>query len=591
MENYTFKGKWITSKEFESLDRINVFHRYLEKVNLQKSEYQNCHILFRKKFMLESTNGAKIYICADDCYKLYINGSFVTVSSVQACSVIDIEKYLHKGENLIAVHTYYQGLINRVFVSGDNCHGLICDLSVDGRVVVSSDETFLYSYHSGYKSNGISGYDTQFMEIYDANSTEVGFEAVDYNDSEWLNARVRKDIDCTLDLQKTKQLVFEKIKPQFVKTDYGYFVDFGKNYVGYLNLIAKGRKNSEIILRFGQELEENGRVKYKMRANCTYEGEMILSGKSDNLNEFDYKAFRYAEIILPDGAELDENSVCLTARHYPFELNEKSFTDKKMKKIWELCTHTLKYGIQEAVMDCPDREKGYYLGDGCYIALTFGRITGDWVLFKQLVEDALKTRFISPSLLTCLNCSLIQEIAEFPLIMIIAVSIYYSITNDRTFIDKHINEFKALLDYYKNEYTDGELISKMDKWCVVEWPDNFRDNYDVKLNQNELSTETHSVINAYYYGALCAFNKIADKEIYDAEKLKKAYIDAFYDNGNCCFKDSIKSKHTSLISNVFSYAYGLCPDKKTEDKIISEFESRGVNSLNIFATFPMLLLM
>lgn len=318
MENYEFKGKWITSEEFENLEKINVFHRYLEKVHLQKSKYQNCHILFRKSFTVDMVNNAKIFIGADDCYKLYINGRFVTESFNQTYSAIDIEKYLKKGRNLIAVHTYYQGLINRVFVSGDNCHGMICDLTVNDNVVLSSDESFLYSYHTAYKSNGISGYDTQFMEIYDANSKQIGFENPDFDDSKWMRAKVRKNEDCKLAFHQTKQLVFDTIKPCLVKTNYGYFVDFSKNYVGYFHLTAKGRKNSKIILRFGQELEKNGRVKYKMRANCTYEEQMILSGKTDVLSEFDYKAFRYAEIILPKDAWIDESSISLTARHLPF---------------------------------------------------------------------------------------------------------------------------------------------------------------------------------------------------------------------------------------------------------------------------------
>ena len=37
------------------------------------------------------------------------------------------------GENTIAVHTYYQGLINRVWISGDGRHGLLLDLVVDGK--------------------------------------------------------------------------------------------------------------------------------------------------------------------------------------------------------------------------------------------------------------------------------------------------------------------------------------------------------------------------------------------------------------------------------------------------------------------------
>ena len=581
--NHKFGGKLITSAEFEKLPKINVFHRYLDDVTLPKSEYKNCHILFRRRFSLSETRDAKIIIGADDCFKLYVNGAFVTECFGQVCREIDVEKYLQKGENLLAVHTYYQGLINRVFVSGDNCHGLICDLIIDGKAVLSSDEEFLYSRHDGYGSDGVFGYDTQFAEIYDAGAGQVGFEQPDFDDSDWQHARLQRN-ECTLGFAETKPLVFEEIKPNLTKTEYGYFADFSANYVGYLNLAAKGERGSKIILRFGQELE-NGRVKYNMRAGCKYEDVFILSGGCDALREFDCKAFRYAEIILPSGCKIDEDSVSLTARHYPFEAENRAFESKELESVWALCVHTLKYGVQENVPDCPDREKGCYLGDGCYIALTFGKLTGDWSLFRQLVRDALRTKSVSPTLLTCLNCSLIQEIAEFPLIMVIALNIYLSLTVDCEFIGEVIGDVKSVLDYYKSEYTDGELINNIDKWCVAEWPENFRDGYDVSLEQNKPLSETHCVINAYYYAALCAFNELAGEAVYDTAKIKNAYLNAFYDSDRMQFRDSVRTDHSSRVSNLFSYAFGLCPDRLTEEKIVSEFD---VSKVNMFTAFPVL---
>ena len=61
---------------------------------------------------------------SDDYYKLYINGQLSSRTTTAYafryfCNKIDV-KYLHEGENTIAIHTYYQGLINRVWVSGDN---------------------------------------------------------------------------------------------------------------------------------------------------------------------------------------------------------------------------------------------------------------------------------------------------------------------------------------------------------------------------------------------------------------------------------------------------------------------------------------
>lgn len=83
------------------------------------------------KTVIYCSEKAVIYISADDYYKLYINGKFVASGPAPSYynsynyNKIDVSDFLINGENTIAVHTYYQGLINRVWVSGDNCHGLI----------------------------------------------------------------------------------------------------------------------------------------------------------------------------------------------------------------------------------------------------------------------------------------------------------------------------------------------------------------------------------------------------------------------------------------------------------------------------------
>ena len=95
-------------------------------------------------------------------------------------------------------------------------------------------------------------------------------------------------------------------------------MDFGKNYVGYLTARANGARGELLKLRFGQELNEDGTVRYQMRCNCVYADEWILSGENDNLIQFDYKSFRYAEIECDEEVLLSD--IALVARHYPFEL-------------------------------------------------------------------------------------------------------------------------------------------------------------------------------------------------------------------------------------------------------------------------------
>lgn len=596
---HTFVGKWITDSEFYKLEPRNVFHRQLEPVDLPCDEHRNRHILFRKKFTVsKDIKEAKIYISADDYYKLYINGRFVGQGPAPSYhfqynyNVIDVSDFLIQGENTIAVHTLYQGLINRVWQSGDNRHGLILDLTIDGETAVASDETFKTKPHSGFREIGTVGYKTQFLEEYNTNAPEVGFEAALYDDSGWDQAKVHTYAEYKLIEQKSEMLVFEKIKPIYTKRKGNTLqVDFGSNYVGYLCITAKGKSEDVVTVRCGQELEEDGSVRYALRANCKYEETWVLADGESVYDQFDYKAFRYAEILLPENCEVTE--LYMHVRHYPFVLKasmKQDFAENDiLRKIWDLCVHTQEYGVQEVIQDCMEREKGFYMGDGCYTALTNMILTHDDSMVRKLIDDGFASSFITGGLVTCLDCSFMQEIAEYPLMMIFLVLWHYRFTGDKVYLAENYPKAVSLMESYRKDYEKDGLLCNLDKWCVVEWPKNYQDNYDVDIREGKVCRQAHVSINAYYIEAVKTVNKMAAELGMDAYRDEKelihTFVEAFYDRKRHLFKDGTDTEHCSIVGNSFPFAFGLCPDRVCEENIIDMFAERKLSSLSLFCTF------
>ncbi|MBO5653412.1 MAG: family 78 glycoside hydrolase catalytic domain, partial [Clostridia bacterium] len=508
---------------------------------------------------------------------------------------IDLTPYLREGENLIAVHTLYQGLINRVWQSGDLRHGLLLDLVVDGETVVASDESFKTTPHTAYREVGTVGYATAFLEEYDSRAPEVGFASPDYDDASWQNARLSLTADHTLVPQKTEALVFEHIKPvRTEKRGNTLFADFGKCYAANLCATVRGKAGDTVILRMGQELNEDGSVRANLRAYCHYEEPWILADGESVLDHFDYKAFRFAEMILPEGCEV--LSLYLEVRHYPFslvvEMNEGMAKEETLKDVWELCVNTQKYGVQEAILDCMEREKGFYLGDGCYTALTHMVLTGKEDMARKLIDEAFLTTFITDGLVTCLNCAFMQEIAEYPLMLIKLVLWHYRLTGDKDYLAVNYPKVTALLEAYRRDYEKDGLLRDLDKWCVVEWPANFRDGYDVDITEGKVCHEPHVAINAYYLEAVAFANEMADvlslPPYRDTASLKKAFYEAFYLPEKHLFKDSLHSDHVSMVGNIFPFAFGLCPDEQTEKNIIDMMCERGMHAVSFFSAFPFL---
>lgn len=598
-----FSGKWITAPEFAELTPVNVFHRQLDKKQIDSSGAKNSHILFRKSFYSDGGR-ATVFISADDYYKLWINGKFICQGPAPGYpfhyyyNKVEIE--LSRGENVIAVHTLYQGLINRVWVSGDDRHGLILDIEQDQKTVVCSDESFLCTYHGGFETMDTVGYRTQFTEKYTSGSSEEGFYLPEYDDRGWGYACARKYTDYTLFEQPTKMLEFERISPTLTYDENGVTADFGGIYVGYLNATAHGKAGDLIGITCGQELQKNGEILHPLRAFWRggsteapgYFEKWELSGKEDALDQFDYKAFRYVRFDLPQGCELSD--ISLTSRHYPFELvAEPNFDDPELTPIWELCVNSLRYGVQEVIQDCMEREKGNYLGDGCYTALTHAVLTRDPSMLKKLIDDSLRSSFINRGLVTCASCSQMQEIAEYPLMMYFTLLCYYRLSGDREYLEENYEKLCDVLLYYREAYAnENGLLCDLDKWCVVEWPKNYRDGYDADIEEGKVCTELHSVINAHYIGAIKCMNEICEiigkPHFCDETPILRAYFDAFYDEKRKLIRDSVRSEHISVISNAFALMYGLYPDRESENAIIELIKERGFTSVMLFGAFPIL---
>ena len=606
---HAFQGKWITDAEMAVQVPRPYEARQLQRDRLPpvNAALQNRHILFRRTFDLEKTENVRVFITADDYYKLYVNGTFAGQGPAAGTpshtyyNEIDISRLVRPGRNVIAVHTYYQGLVNRVWVSGDNRHGLILDLVADGQVLFGSDGRFRVARHRGYSSLGKTGYDTQFLERYDAGAAEVGFEKPDFSDESWPFATVHpRGGEYGLFAQPTPMLVHEDIAPVKVEElpDGVWRFDFGGIYVGAVTFAARGPRGAEIGIACGQELQADGSVRHKMRCNCDYVESFVLSGgPRDVLVPFDYKSFRYCEIKVPSGVKIDRSSVVFKARHMPFSLAAKprADADPRVKDIWRLCVDSFRYGVQEQIQDCMDREKGYYLGDGCYTMLTYCRLTGDWSGTRRMIDDFLRTSTIDRGLVTCGCCAFMQEIAEYPLMFIWFVRQYLEQTGDVAFVRERYVRLADILDCYRERYAraDGLLVN-LDKWCVVEWPKNFQDGYDADIGEGRVCTAMHNAINAWYVGAVKELNAVAKSvglpEYADVRPLEAAFRKVFYDRERHLFVDREGSSHVSMPGNVYATFFGLEPADDAEAHhaaFVRLVRERQFASISMFQFFPL----
>lgn len=590
--------QFICHKDFSCRVPRNVFHKEhaAEQCGNDEEKYCNKHILFRKKITLKEPTNAVLKITADDYFKLYINGRFVVQGPPPGYPQkyyymeLDVSEFITAGENVFAVHTYYQGLINRVWVSGDGRASFWCELSVDGKTVMVSDGSWLTREHSGYSSCGVTGYDTYFLECYDSNSREVGFERPSYNDAEWEHASLFSHADYTLEKSPLRPLVVARRAPVSQRKEGQYIrYDFGQEMVGNLCVTAQGKKGDKVLLRFGEELNADGSVRYELRCNCKYEEQWILSGGEDTLEQFDYKAFRYLEIVCPLGVQIYE--VQMAVRHYPCEVKtEYAVTNERLRDILTLCENTVRYGVQEVFVDCPTREKGQYLGDLCISGRAHAVLTRDTTLLRKSLLDFCESSFVCKGLMAVSPSAYMQEIADYSLLFPSLVLWVYKQDGDISFLTKCAVYLLDMYEYFRKYCNGRGLLDGVDeKWNLVDWPDNCRDGYDFPLT-NPVGSGIHNVLNAFWIDFLQSSEQIChilgQSVDYHVQEVKDSFIRSFYNEKTGLFCDSESKTHSAVQSNVLPLLFGIgTEDISRKRRLVDFIVQKGLGAASVYFAY------
>ncbi len=560
--NKPFQGDWICSNDFADLIPRNMYHKQHEaaKYTLSEKDPRNIHMLFRREFVLTKKPGEyRLRISADDYGKYSLNGTFFGQGPAPdflenyQYNEFNVTELLRDGSNVLMAHVYYQGLVNRVWISGDLRMGLIADLlDPDGNVILSTDRSWEVAWIHNYTESHIIGLNTQFAENFDSRMS-LG---------DWEPVAIRHGCG----------VAFAKTPAQPVQLSYmlpekqnGHYYDFGQEITASLRLRAKGRAGDTIRILCGEESADTPeRVRYDMRCYCLYDETWTLDEGEVTLEQFDYKAFRYLTLIPSPGVEILE--VAAVVRHGQFDdsLCTLECDDPVLKAVFELCKNGVKYGTQEIFTDCPSREKGQYAGDMTVTSASHLWLTGDVYMLEKGIRAHAASSAICPGMMAVLSGSLMQEIADYSLQFPLLLLRHYSFTKDKSFLRQMLPYAEGMLEHFgKFAREDGLLESVTDKWNLVDWPKNMRDGYDFELS-NPIGPGVHNVINAFYIGSILKVQEIKDILEISYEKreeaLISAFIRAFYRKDTGLYADSETSDHCSLHSNILPVFFSFAPE-------------------------------
>lgn len=491
-------------------------------------------------------------------YRLYLNDAFVGAgpprgfNEVNRYNSFDVTALLRAGEeNVIGALNYTaqdQRFLFQMRVVYDDG---------DSDLILSNREWLALDGNAAIVDQGNLGRGSFYYaprEGIDANHYPLGWRSPGFNTSGWRNAVEKAPIE-NLRASASSNTELHSLAPERVvmKAPNHFFVDFGRDVLAGIQLNVVSDAGRAVEIRLGEELEAADTVR-PMRTGNTYQEVWTLKEGPQVLENWGYRAFRYAEILnAPEGFGAD--SIRALVLRHPFDDEAAHFasSDPVLNDVWALCKYSIKATALDVYVDTHTRERRNYEGDAFINQLSHYALTREYALPRYSIEY-LYFRPTWP--------------AEFkPLSVVMAWEDYMHTGNaDSLAAYYDALKAKALTAYVNGDYlTEREPVGGEFGRDLVDWPDTQRDGY--------VFTPINTVVHAFNCEAIRTLGAIAallgkDDESAEfaalAEKMRGAMNTHLYDAGQGRFRDGLNVDHHAIHASAIPLALGLVDADKVK---------------------------
>ena len=349
---------------------------------------------FRKVFDTnKQIKSARAYIAVAGLYELYINGEkignhrldplYTRFDRRTLYVTYDVTPQLQNGKNAIGV-LLGNGWYNHQSMAVWDFHRApwrnrpaFC---MDLRITYTDGSTETIVSERDWKTNSGSliWNSIYTAEHYDARLEQKGWNTVDFDDSGWHGTGYRA--------VPSQQVVSQQVVPirnieafpaQKITqlNDTTYLFDFAQNMSGVTKLEVSGEAGTRIRLKHGERLHENGHLNLSnidvyhrpVDDSDPFQTDIYIlagNGVETFMPKFNYKGFRYVELISSQPLTLDKTS--LTAYFMHSDVPKKGWIKSSnpiLDKIWKATNMAYLSNFVGIPTDCPQREKNGWTGD------------------------------------------------------------------------------------------------------------------------------------------------------------------------------------------------------------------------------------
>lgn len=561
-----------------------------------KSCSDDSYVVFRKTVTADAAMEATAYISAVDKYVLWLNGEMVVLDGSLKRGPTPYDSYydeiklsLKEGKNTIAMLVAFNGRSGDGSIvpvaqdeEGDdyNQAGMIFQMQV-GNTLVVSDSSWKAQRHPGYKNRVTAGKDypnyTQMSMLaernlyFDARDDIGAFMNPGFDDSAWENATP---------VGVAGQLPFGALYEAIIDPIRFYEISEFSNAGDYVGKELTEDTTLELVLPGNIQFTPYFELEAPAGKRLTiYTDSYVDSDNNPNFKDtyvtaegtqqFENYAWRSGTKLYIE-AEAGVKFTSLGYRKSEFNGNwAGSFhsDDEKLDQLWQESLNTVAICMRDTYMDCPERERGPYMGDASnqIDAALYGYDQGGLDMTKKAILSCLGWTPESGAIPSRAPSVKPQEIPNQSLAFMTAAYHYWLASGDRQTMTDYYHAFVNYLKLYEME--NGLPVYRAGSWTWNDWGNKI----DAKLLQ----------VGFYYY-ALNLTEKLAgdlgitEDEAFLTERMesiKTHYHDAYYTPAG--FKDP-DSKYIDDRANAMLALSGLADENDYDlicDVVMSTYEA------------------
>ena len=525
-------------------------------------------------------------------YDFYINGTVAGVGPSRMnhgnlyYNTYDITDYVKAGSNAVGAICY-----------AEEFRSFLCQITVfyaDGTsevVVNSGRDRGSWRALDGNQIFGNNGVNIGVGSYYYAASQNMngtlypyGWSQTSYSDRGWraVSAAYTLDSAGTLTPYPADNITRYAIPAASVKRLSGssYVIDMGKEIVGSLKLTINSPSQQQITVSYGEELNADGTVRYRMGAGNVYRELWTLKAGSQELGDIGMKTFRYVQI--------DNCPVSLSAKmvngmaiRQEFSSNESSFSsdNRILNDVYGMTKYTIQATNQDLYVDSQSRERGPYEGDVLLNMLSSYSFEDDY----SLARFSLDYTSNNP-----------QWPAEYQLFCIMGAWQDYLYTGDAAFLENNYDLLRGkLYDSYFNASLG--LVMRPKKSLLIDWPAAEKDGYSDEAFYN-------TVFNAICVGAYEDMASIAEKLGKSADArtyrdraavIRNSMISRLYQQNTGTFYDGLTAdgrivEHSAQHATAYALAYDIYESQGMANAMAESIRKDGQVQMSVYGSFFLL---